>query len=283
METIRNLGPFVKDDYRPKPKEIPELNKKTIKIDMEYIFCPFCGHPLEYHYKSNKRTLITLNYEIELYVIHRKCVNEECQACIAGRNFYNHSLDLYALPKRRFALDVCFLIGYLIHEENFTEEEVVEYLLKEHGISICQASVSNYNKICLALSETILADNPSKIRKGLNKLPFKIYTIDGLSSNKSRTLFVVRELITGVILGTALLDNHDADSMHEFMEKIFQAFGKPKGMVGDGETGLMAAIRKYYDDILYHYCHRHFLDNLGGDLMEDLNQKAKKNSIERMH
>ena len=136
---------------------------------MEYIFCPFCGHPLEYHYKSNKKTLITLNYEIELHVIHRKCVNEECQACIVGRNFYNHSLDLYALPKRRFALDVTFLIGLLILEENYTEEEVVEYLLNEHGISICQASVSNYNKICLALSETILANNPSKIKEGFER------------------------------------------------------------------------------------------------------------------
>ena len=244
---------------------------------MEYIFCPFCGHPLEYHYKSNKKTLITLNYEIELHVIHRKCVNEECQACIVGRNFYNHSLDLYALPKRRFALDVTFLIGHLIHEENYTEEEVVEYLLNEHGISICQASVSNYNKICLALSETILANNPSKIKEGLDKLPFKIYTIDGLSSNKSRTLFVVRELLTGVILGMALLDNHDAKSMREFMEKIFQAFGKPDGMVGDGEKGLMRAVREYYDDIPYQYCQRHFLDNLGGALMKELNQEAKKN------
>ncbi|MFO8017738.1 MAG: hypothetical protein R6U96_03830 [Promethearchaeia archaeon] len=69
--------------------------------------------------------------------------------------------------------------------------------------------------------------------------------------------------------------------MHEFMEEIFDAFGKPDGMVGDAETGLMAAVRKYHADIDYQYCYRHFLDNLGAELMEDLNHHAKKNWIER--
>ena len=61
---------------------------------------------------------------------------------------------------------------------------------------------------------------------------------------------------------------HDADTIHDFMEAVFQKFGVPDYMVGDGERGLIGAVREYYSDIPYQYCHRHFLDNMGKSLME---------------
>ena len=47
-------------------------------------------------------------------------------------------------------------------------------------------------------------------------------------------------------------------------------------MIGDGERGLIGAVRKYYSHIPYQYCQRHFLNNLGKDLMEDLYKALKK-------
>lgn len=70
------------------------------------------------------------------------------------------------------------------------------------------------------------------------------------------------------VLRLALLDKHDTDTIHNFMEAVFQKFGTPDYMVGDGETRLIGAMRKYYSDILYQYCQRHFLDNLGKVLMK---------------
>jgi len=268
---------FIKDEFVPEPKRIPERIKKEVTLDLEDKFCPFCGHTLEYYYISKARPLITLKYDISLRVVHKRCVNEECVAAASNRRFYNPSLDLYMLPKKMYALDVVLLIGYLIQQENKTEEEVVKYLLEEHGITITQPCVNKYKRIGLALGESLILGNAEKIRGGLDKLPFRVYTIDGLSSNRSRTLFVIRDLISGTVLGSALLDKHDADAIHEFMEAVFQKFGSPDYMVGDGERGLISAVRQYYSDIPYHYCHRHFLDNLGEDLMEDLYKAVKKN------
>ncbi len=276
MEKAINLIDFIKDEFVPEPKQIPERIKKEITLDLEYTFCPFCGHPLEYHYLSNARPLITLKYDLSLRVIHKRCVNEECIAFASKRNFYNPSLDLYMLPKKTYAMDVILLIGHLIQQEHYTEEEVRKYLLEEHGITISQPSVNNYKRIALALGEALLMGNEEKIKKGLDGLPVRVYSIDGLSSNRSRTLFVIRDLISGTVLGSALLDKHDADTIHDFTEAVFQKFGVPDYMVGDGERGLIGAIRKYYPDIPYQYCQRHFLDNLGKALMEDLYKALKK-------
>lgn len=276
MEKAINLIDFIKDEFIPEPKEIPERITKEVTLDLEYKFCPFCGQPLEYHYLSNARPLITLKYDLSLRVIHKRCVNEECIAFASKRNFYNPSLDLYMLPKKTYAMDVILLIGHLIQQEHYTEEEVRVYLLEEHGITISQPSVNNYKRIALALGEALLMGNEEKIKKGLDGLPVRVYSIDGLSSNRSRTLFVIRDLISGTVLGSALLDKHDADTIHNFMEAVFQKFGVPDYMVGDGERGLIGAIREFYPDIPYQYCQRHFLDNLGKALMEELYKALKK-------
>lgn len=280
QRTISLLG-FIKDEFVPEPKEIPERIVKKVILECEDEYCPFCGEKLVYHYLSNERPLITLEYDLLLRVVHKKCVNRECIAHTQKRNFYNRTFDLYILPKKKFSLDVILLIGYLINQNNFTEEKVVTYLLEEHGIVISQPSVNNYKRIALAIGESLILGNAEKIRKGLDKLPYRIYSIDGLSSNKSTTLFIIRDLISGTVLGSALLDGHDAETFHTFMESIFQKFGEPDIMIGDGEKGLIGCLRKYYSHIDYQYCQRHFLNNLGKALMEELYKAAKKNSIEK--
>lgn len=277
METITNLIDFIKDEFVPEPKQIPERIKKELTLDLDETFCPFCGQPLEYYFTNKPRLLITINYDITLCVVHRHCINEGCVAAVSNRRFYNPTLDTCMLPKKMYAMDIVLLIGYLIQQEHKTEEEVVKYLLEEHGITISQPSVNKYKRVALALGEALILGNAERIKEGLDKLPFRVYSIDGLSSNRSRTLFVIRDLISGVVLGSALLDKHDAEAIHDFMDAVFQKFGVPDYMVGDGERGLMAAVRKYYPDIPYQYCHRHFLNNLGKDLMEDLYKALKKN------
>jgi len=153
---------------------------------------------------------------------------------------------------------------------------VANYLLEVHEITISQPCVNKYKRVALALGETLIVGYAERIKDGLNKLPFRVYSIDCLSSNNSRTLFVIRDLISGTILGSTLLDMHNAEAIHDIMDAVFQKFGVPDYIMGDGERGLIAAVRKYYSDILYQYCHCHFLNNMEKDLMEDLYKALKK-------
>ncbi|MHA1660050.1 MAG: hypothetical protein ACTSUT_13130, partial [Promethearchaeota archaeon] len=80
METTTNLIDFIKDKFVPEPKEIPERFKKELILDLEENFCPFCGYPLEYYYTSKPRLLITIEHDISLRVVHKRCENEGCVA-----------------------------------------------------------------------------------------------------------------------------------------------------------------------------------------------------------
>jgi hypothetical protein len=276
METTTSLVDYIKDKFVPEPKSIPERIKKDITLDLEDPFCPLCGQILEYFYTGNPRLLVTIEFDINLSAVHKKCVNPGCIAYASGRNFHNPDLELYVLPKKTFALDVILLIGHLIQQESYTEHEVVDYLLHEHGIPISQSSVNGYKRIALALGETLIIGNPDKIKEGLDKNPCRIYSVDGLSSNKSRTLFVIRDVFSGTVLGSVMLDKHDSETFCEFFKNVFQMFGEPDYLIGDGERGLMGAAREHFSHIPYQYCQRHFLDNMGTALMEDLYKALKK-------
>jgi len=278
---VHTLKDYVRDDFVPKPKEPPARVVEEVILPCDEEVCPFCGAPLVYWYLSTKRTLITIPYDVKLQVVHKKCVNEECPACQQERAFYNPTLDQYALPNHHLALDVTLLIGDLIFQDHYTEKDVVKYLREEHGICVTQPTVNNYKNICLALGQAMLADDGGKIRQALDQAPARVYSIDGVASNKSKTLFIIREVFSGVTLGAALLDAHDAKTIHAFMEQVFEAFGRPEFLVGDGQTGLIGAAREYYPDISYQYCHRHFLCNLGKALMAGEYGELKKTSAAR--
>ena len=80
-------------------------------------------------------------------MVNKKCVNEGFVAAPSNERFYNPSLDLYMLPKKIYTMDAILLIGYLIQQEHYMEEEVVEYLLEENGIMISPPNVNNYKGI----------------------------------------------------------------------------------------------------------------------------------------
>jgi len=60
MEKATNLVNFIKEEFALEPKQILERIKKEGILDLEDTFCPFCGDPLDYHYLSNARPLITI-------------------------------------------------------------------------------------------------------------------------------------------------------------------------------------------------------------------------------
>jgi hypothetical protein len=280
MASIISLQDYVTGDYIPAPKDVPTRSTEKATLDCEEKTCPFCGEQLQYWFLTPPRTLIFFKCDLELRVVFLHCVNDACPACQEGRGFYNPALDAIALPRRHLTLEVILQIGHLIFQEDYSEDDVAQYLRDEYGIQVCQPTVSNYKKVCLALGEALLAGNAAAIKAALEAQLARVYSVDGVSSNKSKTLFIIRELLSGVVLGAAILDEHDAKAIGAFMERVCERFGRPDFWVGDGQAGLIGAARELYPG-MYQYCHRHFLSNLGKALMEGTYEELKKSLTAR--
>lgn len=276
MRMVASLVEYMKDDYIPEKKEIPKRIRKEVVLRCEEEMCPLCGAKLTPYFTSKPRKVITLSFDVILKVKHMHCPNSECIACINKVSFHNPELERTVLSKHHFAFDVTLLIGHLAYKGHKTEHAIVKYLLEEHGIDISQPDVNHYKKIALAITEATMISNSKQIKSQLAKLPARVYVVDGTSSNRSNSLFIVRDLLTGTTLGTVIFTEHDGDTIYRFFDEIFARFGHPDFMVGDGERGLMAAVRDHYKDIPYQYCHTHFFKNMGKALMEELNNHLNK-------
>lgn len=276
MPVVTSLIEYIKDEYIPKKKVIPERIKKYVVLKCFETCCPICGETLVPYYTSKPRKIITLECDLYLKVKYMQCDNGNCFTCKSHIGMHNPELDRIVLTKHHYAFDVTLLIGYLAYQDHKTELQIVTYLLEEHGIIISQPNVNHHKKIALAISEATLISNTKKVKMQLDKLPKRVYVLDGTSSNRSKTLFIIRELITGTVLGVSILTKHDEDTIKEFMENIFNQFGRPDFLVGDGERGLLAAVRNHCQDIPYQYCHTHFFKNMGKALMEELFKSLNK-------
>jgi hypothetical protein len=275
MEIITSLFGYIKDDYIPPPIVIPTREVKEVLLDCEEINCPFCGALLRVYYTTKPRFLISILFDMRIRVRNKRCTNPDCIMCQNHIPIHNSELERIVFYDHRYAYDVILLIGHLT-SINYTENDVAKYLLENHGIDICQPDVNHYKHIALAISQATLLSNVNTVRERLAALPCRVYSLDGTNSNFSETLFIVRELITGLVLGVAILTEHDKETVHVFLEGIFTRFGQPDYLVGDGERGIIAAARGFYPDLPFAYCQQHFLKNLGKALMEDVEKDLNK-------
>ena len=275
MENTTSLFSYIKDDYIPPPVIIPTWEVKEVLLEYEETCCSLCGTPLRVYYTTKPRFLVTILYDMWIRVKNKRCPNPDCIMCQNHIPIHNTDLEQIVFYDHRYAYDVILLIGYLI-AKNYTEKEVAKFLLEKHGIDMCQPDVNHYKRIALAISQATLLSNADTVRERLATLPCRVYSLDGTNSNFSETLFIVRELITGLVLGVAILTEDDKDTIHAFLEGIFTCFGRPDFLVGDGERGVIAAAWGFYADIPFAYCQQHFLRNLGKSLMEDVEKDLNK-------
>ncbi len=230
MEITTSLFGYIKDDYIPPPIVIPTREVKEILLDCEETNCPLCGALLRVYYTTKPRFLISILFDMWISVRNKRCTNPDCIMCQNHIPIHNPDLERIVFYDHQYAYDVILLIGHLT-SINYTENEVAKYLLDNHGIDICQPDVNHYKHIALAISQATLLSNIDTVRERLAALPCRVYSLDGTNSNFSETLFIVRELITGLVLGVAILTEHDKETVHTFLEEIFTRFGRPDYLV----------------------------------------------------
>ena len=108
-----------------------------------------------------------------------------------------------------------------------------------------------------------VAGNADTVQR-LAALPCRVYSLDGTNSNFSETLFIVRELITGLVLGMAILTEHDQDTIRCIPGRDFHTLWAARIFSWGMASGAsLQTTREFYADIPFAYCQQHFLRNLG--------------------
>jgi hypothetical protein len=126
-----------------------------------------------------------------------------------------------------------------------------------------------------ALNEGTILELKDKLKKNGGY----ILSIDAVHAPDSPLLFVCREVLSGIVLKTVLVETESENLLIPSLEWVKENFGEPIAIVSDMGHGMSSSISAVFTKSKHQYCHFHFLKNLGKDLLgsnyEELRQLAK--------
>ena len=203
--------------------------------------CVACGSRMWADY-DNRRTVVTLEQTIRLTLKVRRCHNNSCSRYL--KPYRPEAEGRYALPQHEFGLDVIALVGALRYREHLTVPEMAVRLVEQHGLKICERSVTNLLDRYDELLAVSLSDE-QRLRSLLSGQGRVILALDGLQPDVGHeVLWVLRDCISGeVLLARSLLSEREADLV-ELIKTVTSQLGVPiEGVVSDGQHSIRNAVR----------------------------------------
>lgn len=215
--------------------------------------CPFCNAKLKYFSTPSQKTLyINKNNSQKIATRAYKCSNEKCDK--NNIIYRSTKYENLTLPKSSYSMDIVMRIGYLRNIENKTRKAIRESLLAE-GIDVPERTVENIFKNYDLYLSSSMQKNIKEACQYLNKKNGGIVlSIDGLQPTKGNdVLYVVRDVLSNMIIAAKLIANSKAENIIDFLEPIYQIDGiNILGVISDSQrsfkTAFMYLNEKYHEN-----------------------------------
>ena len=106
------------------------------------------------------------------------------------------------------------------------------------------------------------------VRDLLEKQPGRVYHIDGTMEDGSKVVFTCREELTGIVLGSTLLNRESKEEVAAFLREMGRRYGPPDLVVRDMSEALAQAVSEVWPWVPQQICQVHFVRALGKKLFE---------------
>jgi len=188
----------------------------------------------------------------------------------------------YALPQHEFGLDVIAMVGALRYREHLSVPEIAVRLIRQHGLTICERTVTNLLDRYDELLAVSLADD-QRLRSLLSEQGRVILALDGLQPDVGHeVLWVLRDCVSGeVLLARSLLSAREAD-LAELIRAVVSQLKLPiEGVVSDGQQSIRKAVQSVLPEVPHQLCHFHYLREAARPIYE-ADRHAKKELKKRV-
>lgn len=218
------------------------------------------------------RTVRTLNRIILAKERLKMCRNPDCP--LHRRYLHAHSLRRTVLPYMTFGLDIVLEVADMRRTRHLTIDEVKDRL-NARGVEVSRAEVPVLERKFYALVACIQESQVARVREALRDQGGYVMTIDGTMSNGSRTLYIIRDALSGYTL-SAFICREDAESIAHHLREAVKRYGKPLAVVSDMEKAVLEAVAQVMPETRHQICHFHFLKSVGKALMEETHRELKR-------
>src|SRR5215207_339877 len=250
MKPPRQFGPVPHVRYRP------ELHQ-----------CPHCGARLVRSHPVWAKLLQSLERVEHVTSLGYRCGNP---ACPFPRTVYRSAqAEARQVKGSGYGLDVVAHIGVLRFGQQRTREEIWRHLATETPVQISERHVQNLLEVYLALLRASQQNLSDRLAAPIEEHGGLILSLDGLQPEQgNEQLWVVREVLSGAILGAANLQQAAAPHLESLLRPIQQAGLPVLGVVSDAQESIRLAVAAVFPGVPHQLCQYHALREAAEPLWE---------------
>lgn len=250
MKRPRAFGPLLRVRYRP-----------------EISHCPHCGTQLTCSHPVWAKPVQSLEQITHLTSLGYRCPSP---ACPFSRTVYRSAhAEACQVKGSGYGLDVVAHIGVLRFGQHRTCEEIWRHLVTDTPVRISERHVQNLLEVYLALLRASHQNLNERLAAVVEAHGGLILSLDGLQPEQgNEQLWVVREVLTGMVLGATNLQQATAPHLEHLLRPI-QRTGLPVlGVVSDAQESIRLAVTHTFPGVPHQLCQYHALREAAEPLWE---------------
>jgi hypothetical protein len=250
MKPPRQFGPLPHVRYRP-----------------EFSSCPHCRSPLVYSHPVWAKPIQFLSGPEHVANLGFRCASPACP--FGGAVYRSAQAEARQLRGSGYGLDVVVRIGHLRFSEHRTREEIWRRLRDEAALQLSERHVQNLLEVYLALLRASQRDPREQLARTVATHGGLILSLDGLQPEQgNEQLWVVREVLSGSVLGAANLQQATAAVLEGLLRPIAALELPVLGVISDAQESVRLAVAGVFPGVAHQLCQYHALREAAEPLWE---------------
>jgi hypothetical protein len=250
MNPPRAFGPLAHLRYRP-----------------ELTHCLQCGGALQYSHAVWAKPIQFLTGPAHVTNLGFRCRTATCRL---GRTVYRSArAEARQVKGSGYGLDVVVRIGHLRFSEHRTREEIWRALGEHPLVHLSERHVQNLLEVYLALLRASERDPRERLAATVDAHGGLILALDGLQPEQgNEQLWVVREVLSGAVLGAANLQQASAPVLARLLRPLRETGLPVLGVVSDAQESIRLAVAEVFPGVPHQLCQYHALREAAAPLWE---------------
>jgi hypothetical protein len=238
-----------------------------VRYPPELRHCPQCGTELAYSHPVWAKPIQSLSRIVHLTSLGYRCANP---ACPFPRTVYRSAqAEARQVKGSGYGLDVVAHIGVLRFGQQRTREEIGRHLVTETAVQISERHVQNLVEVYLALLRASQQYLEERLAPVVEEHGGIILSRDGLQPEQGNAqLWVVREVLSGAVLGATNLQQATAPYLEQVLRPIQQTGLPVLGVVSDAQECIRLAVAHVFPGVPHQLCQYHALREAAEPLWE---------------
>jgi hypothetical protein len=238
-----------------------------VRYRAEVRHCVHCGAALRYSHPVWAKAIQFLTGPEHVTNLGWRCSQPGCPF---GRTVYRSArAEARQVKGSGYGLDVVVRIGYLRFAEHRTREEIWREFHEQTPVQLSERHVQNLLEVYLALLRASERDPRERLAATVDEHGGIILALDGLQPEQgNEQLWVVREVLSGAVLGAANLQQASALFLARLLRPLREAGLPVLGVVSDAQESIRLAVAEVFPGVPHQLCQYHALREAAEPLWE---------------